>query len=72
MHISQALMLRVGQPVSYPLENGQGAGKNTSRGTIEHISPVVETSYQGLEYIHVTVRRPFGHASVWPSTRLGL
>ena len=65
MQISE---LKEGMHVSCPPDRGAVG----YRGKVENISKDINTNYQGVEYVWVTVRE-FGYekyAHVWPSNRL--
>lgn len=67
MNIEKARTIKPGDTVRCPADRGEPG----YTGKVEHVSPNEGTNIHGVPYIWVTVRRPGGHASVWPSNRLG-
>ena len=67
MNIRDAQQLVLGARVKCPSDRGDAPHS----GTVEHIGTEIGTSISGTQYIWISVRRPHGHVSVWPSNRLG-
>ena len=66
MNIEQAKKLSVGSVVLCPPDRGDKG----YTGQVTWVGELVQTNYQGFEYISVEVQGPH-HKSVWPSNRLG-
>lgn len=66
MDIAKAKQLKIGQIVHCPSDRG-GAGYT---GKVSFVGAEVNKTVDGVEYVWVTVKSK-GHASVWPSNRLG-
>lgn len=66
MNIQDAKTLSIGQSVSCPADRGDEA----YRGIVTHVSEDVNKSFNGQNYVWVTVRAN-GRSAVWPSNRLG-
>ena len=66
MDILSALQLKVGDKVRYP----EDAPYSEGVGKIDYVTHNKHHSFNGTEYIWVSVKQQHGHSTIWPSNRL--